>query len=190
MEDVVRDAVKRLGGSQYTYSRIDQDMRPHDVVVTCSGVRTIKVLHAIAAGAWVVGPGWAEASICEGQWQPLEKYEHYSAQFPGAKEARLAAMGQTEGTKLLRGMSIFIKGEPSMPPEKLKPLIVAAGGKVVNTLGRATHCVVGPTELSSGIHMPAFNHKWICDSVAHHQLLPFDQYEPVRLGPGSSSQEF
>jgi hypothetical protein len=48
--------------------------------------RTLKLLVAIAHGAWVLTPAWCMASLEAGRWLPEEPYE--SLEFPGARRSR------------------------------------------------------------------------------------------------------
>ena len=48
--DIVKAAVRRLGGRAYKFDTNGDNLAPYDVVITADGRRTMKVLHALAAG--------------------------------------------------------------------------------------------------------------------------------------------
>jgi len=89
--------------------------------------RTMKVLHAIARGAWLLTPEWLYRSVEAGAWQPEEQFE--DSTFAGGRLARLAA----PAGGLLKGLKVSVL-EPrktAPPASELRLLVTAAGGTLV-----------------------------------------------------------
>ncbi|RLN48588.1 hypothetical protein BBJ28_00024002 [Nothophytophthora sp. Chile5] len=70
--------------------------------------RTIKVLFAIARGAWIVSEGWAFSSLEKERWLPEEDFE---LTMFGNKQSRL----HPESRQIFKGMKFFVGSnvEPS-----------------------------------------------------------------------------
>ena len=80
--------------------------------------RTLKVLHAVLGGAWVVDPKWVLRSLDHGGFLAEEPYE-MAAEFPAARRARASCApheaeaeeeedAAAETLAPLRGLSIFV----------------------------------------------------------------------------------
>ena len=87
--------------------------------------RTLKVLHAVLRGAWVLNTEWLLSSIDAGQLMSEAPYELHAV-FPGARMARetVAARGFVAP---LDGVSLFLQERDAEAKEKLRHLARAAG---------------------------------------------------------------
>ncbi|KAG1691635.1 hypothetical protein DVH05_026798 [Phytophthora capsici] len=128
--------------------------------------RTIKVLFAIARGAWIVTEDWAFSSLDQERWLPEEDFEiamfanKYSREHPESRQI-------FKGTKFFVGSNV----EPSR--EVLQSLIQVAGGEVCNQISVADVCICGDASLfrraqRTGIRV--VTSKWVFDSIATMKL--------------------
>eukprot|EP00854_Cymbomonas_tetramitiformis_P001833 gene1833-2503_t len=118
-QEIVKRAAKKLGGAQ--------------ILGEGTG-RTMKLMLAIANGAWVLSPAWLFASARAGTWVPEDMYEVDTYQGASiAREAR-AASGFTPLLKvrmasglipLLKGLTLFLEQK-----SQLRTLVLALGGKL------------------------------------------------------------
>lgn len=128
--------------------------------------RTIKVLFAIARGAWIVTEDWAFSSLEQERWLPEEDFEltmfanKYSREHPESRQV-------FKGTKFFVGSNV----EPSR--EVLQSLIQVAGGELCNQISVADICICGDASLfrraqRTGIRV--VTSKWVFDSIAAMKL--------------------
>ncbi|OWY95694.1 hypothetical protein PHMEG_00034236 [Phytophthora megakarya] len=134
--------------------------------------RTIKVLFAIARGAWIVTEDWAFSSLEQERWLPEEDFEltmfanKYSREHP-------------ESRQILKGMKFFVG--PNLDPsrEVLQSLVQVAGGEICNQISVADICICGDASLfrraqRTGIRV--VTSKWVFDSIATMKLEDEAQY--------------
>jgi len=76
------------------------------------GTRTLKVLFALAKGAWILKPSYLYAAV-ENQKLPSEKDYTHSDVFPGICKAG------AEGQKLLHRQKVFVAPNQEEPPRKI-----------------------------------------------------------------------
>jgi NAD-dependent DNA ligase len=117
--------------------------------------RTLKVLFAIAKGAYLLNMNWITNSIEMGYIVEEDEYELTQKQCPGAKKARKHK--QEDKPSLLIGMKIFITGSTKMEHDVLVQLVEVMGAKNVSTYKDCDVCVLGeehdfqPTKLDKPI---------------------------------------
>ncbi|GMF11093.1 unnamed protein product [Phytophthora lilii] len=93
------------------------------LIVSKETRRTIKVLFAIARGAWIVTEDWAFSSLDQERWLPEEDFEltifanKYSREHP-------------ESRQIFKGMKFFVGSNVEPSREVLQSLIQVAGGEV------------------------------------------------------------
>ncbi|KUF83710.1 Microcephalin [Phytophthora nicotianae] len=128
--------------------------------------RTIKVLFAIARGAWIVTEDWAFSSLEQERWLPEEDFEltmfanKFSREHPESRQI-------FKGTKFFVGSTV----EPSR--EVLQSLIQVAGGEISKQVSVADICICGDASLfrraqRTGIRVVTA--KWVFDSIASMKL--------------------
>uniref|UniRef100_M4BLB7 BRCT domain-containing protein n=1 Tax=Hyaloperonospora arabidopsidis (strain Emoy2) TaxID=559515 RepID=M4BLB7_HYAAE len=94
------------------------------LIVGKGAKRTIKVLFAIARGAWIVSEDWAFSSLEQERWLPEEDFEltmfanKYSREHP-------------ESRQKFKGMKFFVGPNVEPSREVLQSLIQVAGGEWV-----------------------------------------------------------
>ncbi|TDH71094.1 hypothetical protein CCR75_005737 [Bremia lactucae] len=128
--------------------------------------RTIKVLFAIARGAWIVTEDWAFSSLEQERWLPEEQFEltifanKFSRQHP-------------ESRHIFKGIKFFVG--PTVEPSRdvLQSLIQVAGGELCHQISVADMCICGDASLyrraqRTGIRVVMA--KWIFDSIATMKL--------------------
>ena len=152
--------------------------------------RTLKVLHAVLGGAWVVDPKWVLRSLDHGGFLAEEPYE-MAAEFPAARRARELRAAEEEGEEEedaaaetlapLRGLSIFVA--PNGDGEQrdtLRALAAAAGAKVAATLRGADMCVALPgarvAASRRGRAAPIVAPAWLYESVAALRPCPVEGF--------------
>ncbi|KAK9811968.1 hypothetical protein WJX73_004071 [Symbiochloris irregularis] len=143
--------------------------------------RTMKVLLAIANGAWLLTPEWVTASVDAGMWLPETPYESQSRFAAAAARAR-SARGQVKGRgkhcgwRLLRDERVHIheptrKGSNGNAPH-LRRLAAALDAKV-GSLQTCTLCVVAggapkPSSLPAGAR--AVTEEWLLHAAEQYSI--------------------
>ncbi|KAG3089026.1 hypothetical protein PI125_g18145 [Phytophthora idaei] len=128
--------------------------------------RTIKVLFAIARGAWIVTEDWAFSSLEQERWLPEEDFEltlfanKYSREHP-------------ESRQIFKGIKFFVGSNVEPSREVLQSLIQVAGGEICNQISVVDICICGDASLfrraqRTGIRV--VTSKWIFDSIATMKL--------------------
>uniref|UniRef100_A0AAV1TL56 BRCT domain-containing protein n=1 Tax=Peronospora matthiolae TaxID=2874970 RepID=A0AAV1TL56_9STRA len=136
------------------------------LIVGKGAKRTIKVLFAIARGAWIVSEDWAFSSLEQERWLPEEDFEltmfanKYSREHP-------------ESRQKFKGMKFFVGPNVEPSREVLQSLIQVAGGEICNQISVADVCICGDASLfrrarRTGIQ--AVTSKWVFDSIAAMKL--------------------
>jgi hypothetical protein len=93
------------------------------LIVAKDARRTIKVLFAIARGAWIVTEDWAFSSLEQERWLPEEDFELTIFANKYARE-------HPELRQILKGMKFFVGSNVEPSREVLQSLIQVAGGEV------------------------------------------------------------
>jgi len=202
LKTVVQAAVHELGGRDYVFYEpgATKELKQHDIVVSADGRRTLKVLQGLAVGAWVVKQEWAQKSLANGAWEPLERYVYTGKEkdtngdrikITGVMAAKQAAK---QKAPLLANHHIHVKGSTAPKKSALEKLIVAAGGKVATTAKRATHCILGhDASLPSGVEVdkvPCVTDKWVLDSLAAHSIADVECYRCPQQTDGNESDVY
>ncbi|KAJ1621157.1 hypothetical protein T492DRAFT_847252 [Pavlovales sp. CCMP2436] len=122
-----------------TAAQIDDSARGELATHVVCGLprRTLKVLFALARGAWLVGPEWLEACGKAVAWLDAAPFE--LAAFPGARRARL---GIPREGRLLRGLRVHVAGATNTPTDELAELLRALGAASIARLEGEAHLVV------------------------------------------------
>lgn len=85
--------------------------------------RTIKVLFAIARGAWIVSEAWVFSSLEREQWQPEEDFEL-------AMHSNKFARMHPERRQIFKAMKFFVGSSVEPSREVVQSLLQCAGGEV------------------------------------------------------------
>ena len=176
LADVAHTATKRLRGLRlcpFASSGVTH-------LVVAEPKRTLKVLHAIARGAWLLTPAWLYASLEAGRWVAEDAYE--DATFPGAQASRLAR----GSAKLLDGLkvTVFEPRRKAPPAAELRALAAAAGATLVKK-GPCGVVIVAQGD-TSGAAAAAAAHKgaavvtelWLLDALAAYRAPGTQEYAP------------
>ncbi|CAI5719116.1 hypothetical protein KXD40_006723 [Peronospora effusa] len=128
--------------------------------------RTIKVLFAIARGAWIVSEDWAFSSLEQERWLPEEDYELTMFANKRARE-------HPECRQIFMGMKVHVGSNVDPSREVLQSLVQVAGGEICNQISVADICICGDASLfrraqRTGIR--AVTSKWVFDSIAAMKL--------------------
>ncbi|KAK9838709.1 hypothetical protein WJX74_001816 [Apatococcus lobatus] len=146
--------------------------------------RTMKVLLAIANGAWIVKPSWLLASMEAGCWveeQPHQAEVRFSR---GAERARSMHNDAVEETAPLQGVAVNIQVAPAAGHTSnrraLRILVNALGGKVV-LRDKCSICILTggaqqPSDLPDGV--PCLLEEWLLNAAEQYRLPAFTQRLP------------
>ncbi len=134
-----------------------------------SGKRTLKVLHAIARGAWLLQPEWLLRSAAEGAWLPEGPFADNA--FPGAARARACAGDLAK--RPLAGVRVAV-AEPrrvAPPAAELRSLVAALGGAPPRA-GKADVVIAAgasgpPPKGAAGAVV--VTEQWLFDAVANYE---------------------
>eukprot|EP00887_Chlorella_sp_A99_P005336 scaffold1.g5336.t1 len=131
MITLAKSAVGRLRGMRMCPEGKEAGAVTH--LVIGSERRTLKVMLAIAAGAWLLDPSWLTASLEAGAWQPEDA--HVAAtRFASAAERARRSLGAGQ-PPLLAGEAVYVH-----LPDKAKKLMGGNAGalrRVAAALGAA-----------------------------------------------------
>jgi microcephalin len=176
LADVAHTATKRLRGLRlcpFASAAVTH-------LVVAEPKRTLKVLHAIARGAWLLTPAWLYASLEAGRWVAEDEYE--DATFPGARASRLArgSAALLEGVKL----AVFEPRRKAPPAGELRQLATAAGATLVKK-GPCAVVIVAQGDTAGAVAACAA-HKgaavvtelWLLDALAAHKVPRTQDYAP------------
>jgi len=146
-EGVLKGALKSLKGAKATKEGKENaassgTARPFEGTHLVVGEprRTMKVCAAIAAGAWVVGMAWVDASVAAGHWVDEAEYE-LGAAFPGAPlsreqkrdDAPATAQANARERLPLEGISVFVPPDSNVPRTALKVWLRSAGARALDS---------------------------------------------------------
>ena len=106
-----------------------------------------KLLAALAAGCWLLTPGWVETSGAAGAWVPEEAWELFEPG-GGAFEGKSGGTGwlwvgaprrhrvqrQQGGAGGLHGLALVLAADTAPPPATLGHIVAAGGGRVCASL--------------------------------------------------------
>ncbi|CAN7941465.1 unnamed protein product, partial [Ixodes hexagonus] len=142
----------------------DVTERTTHLVVGAGGVRTLKLLFAMARGCWVLSTNWVYRSLESGRWLDEAPFE-LDTMFPAVQLSRQNRMGSRRGCSdqgLLAGMGSFYVSPKSHPPQdKLRELVEIVGGKLALSYLRC-NVALGPVEATK--RQPDIRHvseKWL-----------------------------
>lgn len=93
------------------------------LIVGKEAKRTIKVLFAIARGAWILPEAWVFSSLDKERWLPEESFE---MSVFGNQESRL----HPESRQIFRGGKFYVGAKVEPSREVMQSLIQCAGGEV------------------------------------------------------------
>uniref|UniRef100_K3WDG2 RanBP2-type domain-containing protein n=1 Tax=Globisporangium ultimum (strain ATCC 200006 / CBS 805.95 / DAOM BR144) TaxID=431595 RepID=K3WDG2_GLOUD len=128
--------------------------------------RTIKVLFAIARGAWIVSEAWVFSSLEKEQWLPEEDFE---LDMFSNKYARM----HPEERQIFKSMKFFVGSNVEPSREVLQSLLQSAGGEICNQISVADMVICGDGSLfrraqRTGIRVVTA--KWVFDSIGAMKL--------------------
>ena len=184
-EAMVRGVARELGGFRAA-GPTEHDRATH--LVLAEPRRTMRLLRAVARGAWVVTPEWARASAARGAWADPAEFE--TDAFPGARRARMAReRGEIgAGKGLLGGVRVHVEERASRPSAaELRALAAAAGGEiaprgvdadvVVSSDGRGATAKGTGTETRGGAR-DVVTEAWLLKAVADYELPRLEDFRP------------
>ncbi|KFM25523.1 PAB-dependent poly(A)-specific ribonuclease subunit 2 [Auxenochlorella protothecoides] len=192
--ELARSATLRLRGIRLCSSGRGEAGATH--LVLGRERRTIKLLLALANGAWLVTPQWITASLDAGEWLPAR-------QFPVGERFRAAAersrSAREHGATLLAGQRLYIHartGSGTARPRKSDASVErreggAASAADLGSLRRLAGALgaelTGPTECSLCIlagdaprpatlppAVPSVTSGWLLHAAEHYQVPPVE----------------
>lgn len=133
--------------------------------------RSVRLLLSMAQGAWVVRDTWLLDSLTARCWKPCEDY--VPTAFPGVVAAHNSKTG---GVQLLKGLRIGYVGDLNIAVDEFIQLVEAAGGCFTNLCVEVLVRGADGDNLLPGGVVPVVNQRWLPDSIARWECLPFDDY--------------
>jgi len=154
-KEILTSAIKALGASSLV-----QELEPFTHLIMEQSTRTLKILFALARGAWILSPAWILTSLENGKWVDEEPFE--TKAFTGASKSRKSredgagGLLENAGSWLqnLRtqmatnisptehyGLQIYVTENNTPSQEILTNLILTAGGKVVSNIESSDVCI-------------------------------------------------
>jgi len=136
----LRAAAVRLGGA-FVPGEAFEPRCTHMIVATLK--RGEKLLAALAAGCWLLQPGWVEASDAAGTWAAEEAWELFEpggGSFEGKVRLWVGAprhhrlRRQQSGAGGLHGLGLVLASDISPSAATLGRIIAAGGGRVCSSL--------------------------------------------------------
>ena len=139
--------------------------------------RTLKVLHAILRGAWLVSDAWLLESLEAGELLDEAAYE--VSCFPGAKRARER---REAGSPIapLAGLAVAIVDKDTESAARLRSMATSAGATLTSAT-RAEVCIDGvkggagatSSRRRASVTVAA---EWLYDSISHLERMPHEAF--------------
>jgi hypothetical protein len=139
-----------------------------------SGKRTLKVMHAIARGAWLLDQEWLIRSSAAGAWLPEADYA--DGAFPGAARARLELAAETPKCPLA-GLRVLV-AEPrraAPPATELRALLAALGAAAPRGTAKPDYVIMAasgprPALPPAAAAATVVTEQWLFDAVTQYAL--------------------
>ncbi|CAK9818003.1 Mcph1 [Anthophora quadrimaculata] len=163
-KDMVKSIVKILGSAKF-----ESNVTKRTTHVISTGVRTVKLLHGIIRGCWLVTLEWVLKSFENGVWLNPESYEmaHFSKTVQeNRKDRQLFGKYYTPELFIACGY-IYVQKTTTPPCDILKDLIKAAGGRITED----------PETAKILIGTEGLKESWILDCITSGELQPYNQYQ-------------
>ncbi|CAK9806620.1 MCPH1 [Anthophora plagiata] len=163
-KDMVKSIVKALGSAKF-----ESNVTKRTTHVVSTGVRTVKLLHGIIWGCWLVSLEWVLKSFENGAWLDPESYEmaHFSKTVQENRKDR-QLFGKYYIPELFIACGyIYVQKTTTPPCDVLKDLIKAAGGRITED----------PETAKILIGAEGLKESWILDCITSGELQPYNQYQ-------------
>jgi len=139
-----------------------------------SGKRTLKVMHAIARGAWLLDQEWLIRSSAAGALLPEADYA--DGAFPGAARARLELAAETP-KRPLAGLRVLV-AEPrraAPPATELRALLAALGAAAPRGTAKPDYVIMAasgprPALPPAAAAATVVTEQWLFDAVTQYAL--------------------
>lgn len=134
--------------------------------------RTLKLMSAIARGAWLVSDDWVYKSIEAQKWIfPEDEFELVS-DFPGCRTSRLSS------ERLLKGVKIALCGKTKAPTKDLVTIITNSGAILVDSVEDCNICISENGNYAAARDLSILNLPvaWLFDSVTAHKKMEYAPY--------------
>lgn len=177
----VRHAVRALGVYKIVDGSRTQKMdgavdlerfaAPSVFVVGRRPRRSVRLLLSLAQGAWVVRDTWLLDSLRARCWKPCEDY--VPSAFPGVIAARKS---KADGKQPFKGLRVGYVGELHIEVAEFIQLVETAGGSFTNLCVDVLVRGIGGGDRLVGGVVPIVNQRWLPDSIARWERLPYADY--------------
>lgn len=133
--------------------------------------RSVRLLLSMAQGAWVVRDTWLLDSLRARCWKPYVEY--VPSAFPGVLAARNSKMN---GGLLFKGLRVGYIGDLSIAVDEFIQLVEAVGGCFANMCVEVLVRGTGGDDQLMGGAVAVVNQRWLPDSIARWECLPYGDY--------------
>ncbi|GAB5372872.1 hypothetical protein AAMO2058_001701500 [Amorphochlora amoebiformis] len=137
-----------------------------------NGSRTLKVLFALANGAWILKPSWLYETVGTWKFPPEEQHLHSNA-FPGVRRRSEDVKG------LLAGKAVFIQDLDDPPLDVLISLVKAMGGKVALNFDSCDICIASESYRPNSFEATrakVVKPQWLFDSLTNYSVKNVEAY--------------
>eukprot|EP01083_Nonionella_stella_P261194 889613_1 len=142
-------------------------------LITERGGRTLKLLFALARGAWILDPAWVYVSLDARAW--ADERVHVSSCFDGCKRSR-EMREKSDYKGLLHGISVFLDPLAKLSPKEriLEKLVLTAGGRLVDIIEKCDVCIsTSDSDQSEESAKPVVRVDWLFESLTCYKILPY-----------------
>jgi len=175
LNDICASACRRLRGMRLCPDGKEDGQITH--LVVGQERRTLKVMLAIANGAWLISPEWITASLEAGRWLPESQFPA-EVRFAAAADKARAALEVPDDNLLLEGRRLHITAggtgkAASVNANALRRVALALGAKVVAAAKSCTMAVVmGTSRRPEGLgrDVPAVREEWLLQAAERYEL--------------------
>jgi hypothetical protein len=174
LNDICASACRRLRGMRLCPDGKEDGQITH--LVVGQERRTLKVMLAIANGAWLVSPEWITASLEAGRWLPESQFSA-KVRFAAAADKARAALEVPDDNLLLEGRRLHITAggsgkAASVNANALRRVALALGAKVVAAKSCTMAVVMGTSRRPEGLgkDVPAVREEWLLQAAERYEL--------------------
>lgn len=178
INELAQSATRRLRGMRLCPDGKEDGQLTH--LVIGQERRTLKVMLAVANGAWLVTPEWITASLEAGKWLPESEFIAPVRFIDGADRAR-AALEMLDGGRLLEEYDVYThvsSKDAAANTAAIKRVLAALGANLAPLKKCNLAIVLGgmrkPPGLPRGV--PVLREEWLLQAAETYSLPPMDNY--------------
>ncbi|KAL6046188.1 hypothetical protein QOT17_022338 [Balamuthia mandrillaris] len=197
LDDISRQ-LKKAAVIWYELGHKEEEWASITHVIVGDEKRTLKVLGALATGAFIVKFDWIMACAEAGEWLPVNEFQA-SDWFPGTTKSVAAHLNGERG--LFTGSTFAVQGKTKIPVAILRNLIMLSGGKVIKDVSKADYCIASEPSMARRVRAKHHSNQkltivpeeWFLDALKYYTTSPkatlTNTYKPEDLDNESEEEE-